>query len=191
MMLGTVDLVLLALVLLSVLVGFWRGFIKEVFALAVWAFALVVAFQFSGVLAEWLVGHIEMPSARTGLAFTTIFVLVLIVGGLLTWLIGKLVKHTGLSGTDRLFGGVFGAVRGLVLLLGLMIAAGFTPIPADPWWQSSRVIQGLLPLAEWGAGFLPEVAAEYFDLYPESMEAAPEPETLPAPQEQEPEALTS
>lgn len=190
MMLGTVDLVLLAVVLLSILVGFWRGFIKEVFALAVWAFALVVAFQFSGVLAELLVGHIEMPSARTGLAFTAIFVMVLVIGGLLTWLIGKLVKHTGLSGTDRLFGGVFGAVRGLVLLLGLVIAAGFTPIPADPWWQSSRVIQGLLPLAEWGGGFLPEPAAEYFDLYPEAAESAPGSEGLPEAEEA-PEVVTS
>ena len=79
-----------------------------------------------------------------------------------------------------MLGGVFGALRGLLLLLALIIAAGFTPVPLDPWWAESRVIQGLMPLAEWGATFLPDVAAEYFDLTPESPGAdgaAPETET--------------
>jgi membrane protein required for colicin V production len=161
------DWILLGLVGLSVLVGFWRGFIKEAFALAVWAAALAVAFQFSGVVAERLATQIELPSARTALAFGGLFLLTLVVGGLLTWLVGKLVEKTGLSGTDRLLGGVFGLLRGAVLVVALILVAGFTPVPLDPWWSESKVIRSALPLAEWASGFLPQEAREYFDLHPD------------------------
>ena len=164
------DFVVLGIIAISILVGAIRGFIKEAFSLAVWAAAFLVAFQYSGTLALQLESHIELPSARTALAFSGLFLLVLLIGGLLTFLIGKLVEKTGLSGTDRLLGGVFGGVRGLVLVIALMLVAGLTPVPQDPWWQSSRSIQSLLPLAEWSAQFLPDYILEYMDMSPEPIE---------------------
>ncbi len=163
----TVDLILLGLVVLSTAVGFWRGFIKEVFALLVWVFAFLAAFHYSGSTAVLLEPYVDVPSARSGLAFVGVFLVVLIAGGLLTFLVGKLVEKTGLSGTDRLMGGIFGAARGLLLLIALILTAGFTPVPLDDWWQESDVIQGLLPLAEWAGEFLPETALEYLDLFPQ------------------------
>lgn len=165
-----VDYAVLGIVAISILVGTLRGFIKEVFSLAVWAAAFLVAFQYSGALAMQLESHIELPSARTSLAFAGLFLSVLLVGGLITYLIGKLVEKTGLSGTDRLLGGVFGALRGLILILVLMLVAGLTPVPQDPWWQQSRTVQSLIPLAEWSAQFLPEYILEYMDLTPEPVE---------------------
>jgi len=165
-----VDYAVLGIVAISILVGTLRGFIKEVFSLAVWAAAFLVAFQYSGVLAMQLESHIELPSARTSLAFAGLFLSVLLVGGLITYLIGKLVEKTGLSGTDRLLGGVFGALRGLILILVLMLVAGLTPVPQDPWWQQSRSVQSLIPLAEWSAQFLPDYILEYMDLTPEPVE---------------------
>ncbi len=162
-----VDYAVLGIVVLSILVGALRGFIKEVFSLAVWAAAFLIAFQYSGALALQLENHIELPSARTSLAFAGLFLVVLLVGGLITFLIGKLVEKTGLSGTDRLLGGLFGAIRGLILILVLMLVAGLTPVPQDPWWQQSRTIQSLMPLAEWSAQFLPDYILEYMDLTPE------------------------
>jgi len=161
------DYAVLGIVVISILVGVLRGFIKEAFSLAVWAAAFLVAFQYSGSLAMLLEEQIELPSARNALAFSGLFLGVLLVGGLLTYLVGLLVEKTGLSGTDRLLGGVFGGVRGLFLVLALMLVAGLTPIPQDPWWKSSRSIQSLLPLAEWSAEFLPDYILEYMDLRPE------------------------
>lgn len=165
-----VDWVLLGIIAVSLLVGLLRGFVKEVFALAVWAAAFFVAFQFSGVVAEHLADQVSLPSARNALAFGSLFLLVLLIGGLLTYLVGLLVEKTGLSGTDRLLGGVFGALRGLLLVIGLVLVAGFTPVPQDPWWDESRVIQSVLPLAEWAAGFLPESIREHLELDPGLME---------------------
>lgn len=161
------DYIVLAIIVISILVGAVRGFVKEAFSLAVWAAAFLIAFQYSGALAMHLEEHIELPSVRTSLAFAGLFLSVLLVGGLLTFLVGKLVEKTGLSGTDRLLGGVFGAVRGLALVLVIMLFAGLTPVPQDPWWQQSRTIQSLMPLAEWSAQFLPDYILEYMQLNPD------------------------
>ena len=160
------DYIILAIVAISMLVGAIRGFVKEAFSLVVWAAAFLVAFHYSGALALHLEGHIDLPSVRTSLAFAGLFLAVLLVGGLLTFLVGKLVEKTGLSGTDRLLGGVFGGVRGVALVLALMLVAGLTPVPRDPWWQQSRTIQSLMPLAEWSAGFLPDYILEHLQLNP-------------------------
>ena len=158
------DYVVLAIIAISILVGSIRGFIKEAFSLAVWAAAFLIAFQYSGAMALQLENHIELPSVRTSLAFAGLFISVLLVGGLLTFLLGKLVEKTGLSGTDRLLGGVFGGVRGLALVLAIILFAGMTPVPQDPWWQQSRMIQSLMPLAEWSAQFLPDYILEHMEL---------------------------
>ena len=161
------DYVILAIIAISILVGAIRGFIKEVFSLLVWAAAFVVAFQYSGILAEHLESHIELPSVRTSLAFAGLFIAVLLVGGLLTFLVGKLVEKTGLSGTDRLLG--------VIIVLVLILVAGLTPIPNDPWWQQSRAIQSLMPLARWSTQFLPDYILEHMDLEgnPQEEEASP------------------
>ena len=166
------DIGILVIFGLSIAIGLWRGFIKEVFALAVWIAALWLAFQFSGVLAEMIGDVVSLPSARTALAFVGIFLAVLLVGALLTWLLGKLVESTGLSGTDRLLGAVFGAVRGLALVILIILVIGFTPMTQDPWWQASAAIDALLPLTEWVAGFLPESVSEHLEFHPELQEAA-------------------
>ena len=158
------DYAVIGIIVVSILVGAIRGFIKEAFSLAVWAAAFLVAFQYSGAVALQLESHIELPSARTALAFVGLFLAVLLVGGLVTFLIGKLVEKTGLSGTDRLLGGVFGGIRGLCLVLAIMLVAGLTPVPQDPWWQQSRTIQSLMPLAEWSAKFLPDYVLEHMQL---------------------------
>lgn len=158
------DYVVLAIIAISILVGAIRGFVKEAFSLAVWAAAFLIAFQYSGAVAMQLENHIELPSVRTSLAFAGLFISILLVGGLLTFLVGKLVEKTGLSGTDRLLGGVFGGVRGLALVLAIMLFAGLTPVPQDPWWQQSRMIQSLMPLAEWSAQYLPDYIQEHLEL---------------------------
>lgn len=158
------DYIVLGIIAISLLVGVIRGFIAEAFSLIVWAAAFFIAFQYSGAVAMQLEGHVELPSARTALAFAGLFLSVLLVGGLLTFLVGKLVEKTGLSGTDRLLGGVFGAIRGLAIVLALILVAGLTPVTEDPWWKQSRSIQSLMPLAGWMEQFLPEYIQEHMDL---------------------------
>lgn len=161
-----VDYAILAIVAISLLVGALRGFMKEVFSLVTWALAFVIAYRFAGDVAGLMEPHVSLPSARTAMGFAGLFLVVLVVGGLLNYLIGRLVETTGLTGTDRLLGGAFGAVRGLAIVLVFLLVAGYTPIPRDPWWQQSGMIQRLMPLVLWTAGFLPEKAREHLDFSP-------------------------
>jgi len=161
------DYAILAVIAISVLVGALRGFIKEVFSMLVWAAAFLVAYHYAGDVAAMMENSVTLPSARTAMGFTGLFVAVLLVGGLLNYLLGRLVVTTGLSGTDRLLGGVFGAVRGLALIVAVLLVAGFTPIPADPWWKASQSVQRLMPLVNWAAEFLPEQVIENLDFEPE------------------------
>ena len=164
------DYAILAIVAISILVGALRGFIREVFSLLVWAAAFLVAYYFAGDVAALMEGAVTLPSARIAMGFTGLFISVLLVGGLINYLLGRLVETTGLSGTDRLLGGVFGAARGLALVLVLLLVAGLTPLPADPWWQESRTIARLMPLVDWAASFLPESISEYLDFDPGAAE---------------------
>jgi len=160
------DYAILATIAISILVGFLRGFIKEVFSLAIWAAAFFVAYQYGGDVATLMEEHVSLPSARAAMGFAGLFISVLLVGGLISYLVGRLVESTGLSGTDRLLGGVFGTARGLALVVGVLIVAGFTPIPADPWWKESSLIHRLFPLVDWAVEFLPENIREHLDFEP-------------------------
>jgi membrane protein required for colicin V production len=164
------DYAILAVILVSVLVGALRGFIKEVFSLLVWAAAFFVAYQYGGDVAGLMEDAVELPSARTAMGFTGLFVAVLLVGGLLNYLLGRLVASTGLSGTDRLLGGLFGAARGLALVVVTLLVAGLTPIPADPWWRDSPTIARLMPLVDWAGSYLPDSIAEHLDFEPDEPE---------------------
>lgn len=157
------DLAILGVLALSVLVSLFRGFIKEVFSILVWVAASFAAFQASPALAEGLAPHIDLPSARTIIAFVAVFVLVLVIGGLIGYLIGQVVEKTGLSPTDRMMGGLFGLARGMVIVLLAVILARITPFPNDPWWQESRLIPRFEQMADWTVGFLPESVQDLLD----------------------------
>jgi membrane protein required for colicin V production len=161
------DYAILAVIVISSLVGCLRGFIKEVFSLAVWAAAFLVAYRYGGDVAALMENSVDLPSARSAMGFAGLFIAVLLVGGLLNYLLGRLVESTGLSGTDRLLGGVFGAARGLALVVAVLLVSGFTPIPADPWWRESQTVQRLMPLVEWSSGLLPASVSELLDFEPE------------------------
>ena len=167
------DYAILALILLSTLVGALRGFIKEALSLMVWFVAFFVAYQYGGHLADLMQNQVTLPSSRTAMAFTGLFIAVLLVGGLLIYLVGRLVESTGISGTDRLLGSVFGAARGLALVVLVLLVAGFTPIPADPWWKQSAMISRLMPLVGWATNFLPQNLHQYLDFSPQTPVATP------------------
>lgn len=170
------DYAILAVILVSVAVGALRGFIKEVFSLLVWAAAFLVAYHFAGDIADLMKDTVTLPSARTAMGFAGIFIAVLLVGGLLNYLLGRLVESTGLTGTDRLLGGAFGAVRGLAIVLVVLLVAGFTPIPGDPWWKESRTIDRLMPLVVWVTGYFPESVAGQLDFEPDDKDGKDEKE---------------
>lgn len=155
------DYTIIGICVVSMVVSLFRGFIREVFSLLVWIAAVYAALQAAGPLAVQLEGVIEVPSVRVIIAFVGVFLVVLAVGGLINYLLGRLVDGTGLSGTDRLFGVLFGALRGLAIVLAAVIVAGFTPFVSDPWWRQSLLLPEMERLAIWLVEFFPESIQAY------------------------------
>ncbi|HSJ49521.1 MAG TPA: CvpA family protein [Gammaproteobacteria bacterium] len=155
-----VDFFILGVILVSGLLSLWRGFVKEALSLITWIAAPVIAILFYEDFAPWFERWVSVPSARLALAFGILLVLVLILGGLVNYLVGQLVSKTGLTGTDRALGIVFGIARGVMVVGVLVLLAGLTQVPQDLWWKESIFLKHFVDLALWMRSFLPtDIAA--------------------------------
>ena len=155
-----VDYFLLAIITISALLSLWRGFVREALSLASWVVALWVAILFFERLGRWLERWIDTPSISDVVAFTILFVTTVMLGGLVNLLAGQLVAKTGLTATDRALGMVFGIARGVLIVAVLVLLAGLTALPQDPWWSESMLLRQFQDLALWLRSFLPaDVAA--------------------------------
>lgn len=150
-----IDYAIVGIVALSALIGFSRGLVREVLSLAIWIGAVFVAWIVYRDLAVHLEPWIATPSVRLGAAFLLVFFAVLILGTIAGHLLTLLVEKTGLTGTDRILGVLFGGARGALLVAMLVFLAGFTPLPEDAWWQESALIGRFQALAERVLGELP------------------------------------
>ena len=143
-----VDAAILVVTGISSLFGLWRGLIKEVFSLVSWIAALVIARVYSDALASWLVNLIESDSVRYVTAFAILFVMVMMLGTLITNTISKLLTITGLKLVDRLFGGAFGVARGGIIVLVIIFITGLFVSETEQWQQSRLIPHGLATI-EW------------------------------------------
>jgi len=160
--LGGLDIAIIGVVALSAVISLVRGFVREAFSLAVWVLAFWVSWSFFRDLEVPLRAWIDSPTARLGIAFAVLMIATLTVGGLVNYLIIQLVERTGLSGTDRLIGMVFGTARGVLLVAVLVLLAGLTPLPSETWWFESSLIGYFEELALWLRDLLPPEMADRF-----------------------------
>ncbi|MDX1803297.1 MAG: CvpA family protein [Alcanivorax sp.] len=142
------DGIILVVIAVSALLSLRRGFTREAFSLLTWVAAFIIARLFSPALAILLADQITTPSLRAAVAFGSLFALTLIIGALINHLLGELIRVTGLSSTDRLLGMVFGALRGLVLMV-VLVALGRNLFATDPWWQQSVLVPHLAMMEAW------------------------------------------
>jgi membrane protein required for colicin V production len=155
-----VDYCIIGLIALSALIGLIRGLLREVFSLVLWGLAIWAATQYGAALYPYLDKLVALPSLRMATAFAAIFLGTLMVGGMILVLLGKLIDSTGLGGTDRLAGMLFGVARGALFTAALVLLAGFTPMPQDPWWKASKLIPPFQSLALWLREQLPPGLAQ-------------------------------
>lgn len=156
-----VDWILLAALLLSMVLGAWRGLVYEVLSVLAWIAAFVAAQWFAPTVAQMLpMGNASEP-VRYAAGFVIVFIGTVFAGGLVAWAVKKLVEAVGLRPIDRMLGMLFGLARGVILLLAVAIVMNMTPLRAQPWWQESKgagilttALSGLKPL-------LPEAFAKY------------------------------
>lgn len=154
------DFAILAIIALSAVIGFFRGFLREVVGLCTWILAFYLAFVSAESVAVWFRQWIASGSIRIAVAFGVVFIGVLIAGAVANYVLGQLVSKTGFAGTDRTVGGAFGIVRGVAILVVLALLAGTTPLPHDAWWRESIFIDHLQDGAIYVRNWLPDRFAD-------------------------------
>ena len=154
------DMMLLAAVLISAVMGLIRGLLKEVLSLVTWVLAVLLALAFGPTFTEWFPftqgstagndvvgGLVRSDTVGLVIGFVGVFTLTLIAGSLIQWGVAKLVVSTGLTGTDRLLGFLFGAGRGVVVCIVLLIA--IRPFAVETqWWRTSQLREHLLMMED-------------------------------------------
>lgn len=133
------DYAVLAVLAISAVIGIWRGLVREVFALAGWIAAVVVALLFAGEVATLMPASFATLVVRTFIAAVGLFVLVLITVSIAGLIAAKAVRAAGLALADRTLGGVFGFARGILILLILVLVAGLTALPMQPFWREAKL----------------------------------------------------
>lgn len=140
------DIAIVVILAASVLIGLYRGFVREVLSLATLVLALFVAVRFSDLPEVWL-PDIETENfvltgadLQAGLMFALLFISVLAVGRFVRNAIAAAMQG-GLKGLfDRVLGAGFGAARGGVIVLALVLLAGLTQLPFADRWRASALI---------------------------------------------------
>jgi membrane protein required for colicin V production len=166
------DIVILAVLLVSVLIGLMRGLVGEVLSLARWIAAFWIAAVFGARVGEIYGVWLNEPAERIVAGSITCFIGVLIVGGLITWAVRRLVKFSGLGLGDSFLGMVFGLARGLLLVTFVVLMLGFTPVPREAvWYRQSTLLPAFQNGAAWLAGVLPAEVTHYMELGGKSLPA--------------------
>ena len=156
------DIAILAVIVLSSLISLVRGFVKESISLATWLAAGFVALSYYLVLADMLKSYVESPTIAQAASFGILFIATLVVGAIINFLVSQLVSKTGLSGTDKLLGVLFGVARGVLIVAMVVLFAGLTPMPEETWWQESMLVEHFMKVAIWIRDFMPDDVAGRF-----------------------------
>jgi membrane protein required for colicin V production len=134
---NTLDIIVLAVIGLSGLFAFARGFVKEVFSIGAWigaAAAALYAFPHTQPIARKL---IATPAIADGAAAIVVFLVCLVVLSIAASAIARRVKGSALSALDRTLGLVFGLGRGVAVVCLAWIAASWA-LPEKDWPDWAR-----------------------------------------------------
>lgn len=151
-----VDYSIVLILCFSIIVSLVRGFVREALSLSTWIIAIWLGIKFSSQMGSYFTGMVGSEQIRVLMGFGIVFILSLIGGGLVSYLVSQLVHKTGLSGTDRVLGMIFGLGRGVLLVSLVVIVLSYTSIAQEPWYTSSVMITRLEPMTQWLKTFMPE-----------------------------------
>ena len=155
------DYIVLVVVLLSTLLGWWRGLVYEILSLLSWITSYFVAKSWFFEFTPYMPAVLESDTLKNAAAFMAVFLTTLILCGIAAWALHKLIKSFGLDWrTDGVMGASFGFFRGWVLVLLLVLLAGLTKLPESSFWKDALFSKPLQNVAILGKNLLPQDMAK-------------------------------
>ena len=146
-----IDYIIATIVVISMLFGAIRGFLRESIALLGWLTGLWLAWRYAPSLEPYLGGSLVGTDLQVWVARIIVLLAVVIAAWLVGSLLGFLVQRSGLTlGIDRVLGALFGLVRGAVIVGFAVMLAQAAEMRNEPWWKASK----LMPVGEEMASIL-------------------------------------
>lgn len=144
--------------LISVVVGMWRGFVKEALSIASWIMAFWLAISFCHEAGEFIGGYVNIPTEtfRVWAGFSLVFVVTLFAFALLSMLVTKLMLHGPVKTLDRILGVGFGGIRAAAIIIAFMWVIRAMGMSESAWWSNSSLIPKFIPALDWAEARLPE-----------------------------------
>lgn len=167
-----VDYVLLAILVVSGMISLIRGFVKESLSLVTWIVAMWAAIFFHDAAVPLVSEYLPNTTLQQIASFAVVFIGVVLLGGVVSLVVSMLVASSGLTGTDRALGVVFGLARGVLIGAIVIMLAGATEVAGSQPWEDSRLRPYLQPVADWLAEFAGELDTD--DLIDAARELAPD-----------------
>ncbi len=155
------DYAVLVIVGISILISLMRGAVREILSLLGWALAFYVARTYAIQVVPLLPYDIPSEKLKMLAAFIIVFLAVLLITSLIAIALSGLLKEIGLGWLNRLLGGVFGFLRGLLIVTVLMILAGMTQLPKDERWTNAMFSAPLEALVKTVLVWLPKSITQH------------------------------
>lgn len=161
-MLNILDIIIISIIVISGLVGVFRGLVREVMSLVGWIVSVWLAWRFAYVFAPVFDSIIESSDVRKAAAFISIFLLSLVMFALLSYFISKIMSKSALKGMDRTLGMLFGLLRGAIIIAVLAMLIQSTQFAKEAWWTGSMLKDYFLLLAAYGMSTMPAEVSRFF-----------------------------
>jgi membrane protein required for colicin V production len=143
-----VDYIILAILVISSIMGLVRGLLREAIAVITWFLAIVLSWSFASSLEPLMGGILVDSPMRIWAARTVIFVGVLLLGGAVSVVLGHYIRVSMFAGMDKFLGFVFGIIRGVVIVGAFTIAVQALRMDEDPRWKNSRLMPYAIGVAD-------------------------------------------
>lgn len=151
-----VDFTILGILAFSTLISLARGFVQEAISLATWVLAIWVAYKYGHAFGQNVLTTVQSEQAKYVIGALALFIVVLIAGALVNFVISRFLFFTGLSVIDRILGIAFGFVRGILLVAVLLVVGELTQLDKNTWWGESQLMPQFSDLKDWLKSFIPE-----------------------------------
>ena len=187
--LNWVDYIIIAIFFLSMMSGFFRGFVKEIVSLATLIAAFIIAVMFSNSLAEMFTHTQSVQNAvnqasstmgstasqsvsylAIGLSFILLFIGTIIVGAIISSILNLAFQTGILSIGNRFMGAIFGLVRGFIFNIVLIFLVQLTGFASTDAWQQSQLVKTFQPQVEWLAQVVSPSLANLKDRFGQTIE---------------------
>jgi membrane protein required for colicin V production len=142
------DYVIIGIIFVSLLLGLFRGFAKEIISLAAWVLGFFAALKLSPTVDQWLVPYLPHAMARYVLSMVGIFFVVVLIGCIVNKIIHAFLKFTGFGFLDHMLGLVFGLLRGLLFVVLILLLIRVTPFQQEAVFAQSELSPYFQPIVE-------------------------------------------